>query len=96
MGGTGKIISMDRAEIISQLSDILEPWISDIDLVDEIGEETNLIIDLGLDSVGILQIVLGIEQKFGIKINNFELDSSLLSKMENMVNMIQGKLNEDN
>ncbi len=96
MAGTGKIANTDRMEIIDRLSDILEPWVTNIDPKDAVNEETNLILDLGLDSVGILQVVLGIEQEFGIKINNLELDSELLSKMRNMVNMIQRKLDEDN
>ncbi len=78
------------------MRDILEPWVSDMESIDGIGEETNLVTDLGLDSIGILQVILGIEKEFGISIENHELDSGLLSRMSNLVSMIQEKLYEDN
>jgi acyl carrier protein len=89
-------VKFGRHQIIGQLRDILEPWIPDVDLIDNIDEQTNLIADLGLDSVGILQVILGIEKEFGVSIKNYELDSRLLSAMGNLVNIIQEKLNEAN
>lgn len=91
-----KISKISRPEIIEQMRDILEPWVSDMESFDRIGEETNLVTDLGLDSIGILQVILGIEKEFGISIENHELDSGLLSRMSNLVSMIQEKLYEDN
>ena len=93
---TSKTEQIGRPEIIEQLRDILEPWVSDIDSFEKIGEETNLITDLGLDSIGILQVILGVEKEFGISIKQHELDSELLSRMGNLVSMIQKKLYEDN
>lgn len=93
---TSKIGKIGRPEIIEQLRDILEPWVSDIDSIAKIGEETNLVTDLGLDSIGILQVILGVEKEFGISIEQHELDSGLLSRMGNLVSMIQEKLYEDN
>ncbi len=93
---TSSSVKFNRHQIIEQLRDILEPWVSDIDLIDSIGEETNLIADLGMDSIGILQVILGIEKEFSVSIKNYELDSQLLSMMGNLVNMIQEKLDEDN
>lgn len=75
---------------------ILEPWVSNIDLVGEVDEETNLITDLGLDSIGILQVTLSVEKEFGISINNSELDSQTFSVMGNLVNIIQNKMHENN
>ncbi|GAG62449.1 unnamed protein product [marine sediment metagenome] len=91
-----KISKISRPEIIEQMRDILEPWVSDMGSIDRISEETNLVTDLGLDSIGILQVILGIEKEFGISIENHELDSGLLSRMSNLVSMIQEKLYEDN
>ncbi|MHC4743411.1 MAG: acyl carrier protein [Planctomycetota bacterium] len=87
---------MNRSEIIEQLRDILEPWVSDVDLIDEIGEDTDLVSDLGLDSIGILQVILGIEKTLGISIENHELDAEILSMTGNLVSLIQKKLDEDN
>ena len=94
--GTNRSVKFDRDQIVEQMRDILEPWIPDVDLVDSIGEETNLIADLGMDSVGVLQVILGIEKEFGVSIKNHEIDSQLLSMLGNLVNMIQEKLDEDN
>lgn len=91
-----KIEKVSRLEIIEQLCDILEPWVSDISVVDGIGEETNLVADLGLGSIDILQLVLGIEREFSVSIENHELDSQLLSTMGNVVSMIKRKLHEAN
>lgn len=91
-----KITIITRTEILKRLSCILEPWISDIDLLDIISEQANLITDLGLDSVGILQVVLGIEKEFDILLENNELDSQVFSVMTNLVNLIEEKINEDN
>ena len=89
-------INVTRPQIIRQMCDILEPWVSDTDLIDTICEETNLIRDLGLDSIGILQVILQTEKIFGISIENDELDSEIFSKMGNLVSMIQEKMYEDN
>jgi acyl carrier protein len=91
-----RIEKLDRIQIIEQLHEIVEPWISDSNLIDDINEKTNLIADLGIDSIGILQLILGIEREYGISIKNHELDSRLLSMMGNLVDLIQSKLNEDN
>ena len=91
-----RIEKSDKEYIIEQLRDMVEPWASDSDLIDDINEKTNLIADLGIDSIGILQMILSIEREFGISIKNHELDSRLLSMMGNLVSLIQSKLNEDN
>lgn len=96
MAEASRTNSMNRPEIIEQLCDILEPWVSDIDLIDEIGEDTDLVSDLGLDSIGILQVILGIEKTLGISIENHELDSEILSMTGNLVSLIQKKFNENN
>lgn len=82
----------DRAEILKTLAVILEPWLDDIDEADSLNEDTDLLSDLGLDSVAILQLVLGIENQFGVTIKDSELDSDVFSKMKNLIDIIEGKL----
>ena len=93
---TSRIGKISNPEIIEHLRDILEPWVSDFDSIEKIGEETNLVTDLGLDSIGILQVILGVEKEFDISIEQHEIDSGLLSRMGNLVSMIQKKLHENN
>ena len=93
---TGKTEPIERSEIIERLSEILEPWVSDIDSIEKIGEHTNLITDLGLDSIGVLQVILGAEKEFGISIDEQELESETFSLMGNLDGIIESKLNENN
>lgn len=93
---TGKTEPIERSEIIERLSEILEPWVSDTDSIEEIGEHTNLITDLGLDSIGVLQVILGAEKEFGISIDEQELESETFSLMSNLVGIIESKLYENN
>ncbi len=83
----------NRTEILKILGLILEPWLDDMTLLNEL---TNLLADIGLDSVVILQLVLSIEDEFNIAIKDSELDSEVFSKMENLIDIIEGKINEAN
>ena len=86
----------NKNTIAKRLNILLEPWLEKISNNKPINEQTNLLTDLGLDSVAILHLVLGIEKEFDITINNQELDSTLFSKMINLIDMIEKKLNETN
>jgi len=86
--------SLTREEILGQTRLLLEPWLDDSEDADEINEEVNLLTGLGLDSVAILQLILGIEKEFGVTIKDSELDSDVFSKMANLIDIIEGKLNE--
>ncbi len=86
----------ERAEIIERMRNILEPWVFNAALIDKISEKTNLITDLGLDSIGILQMILGVEKEFGISIETNELDSETFSIMGNLLEIIEKKLYENN
>ncbi|HUT31195.1 MAG TPA: phosphopantetheine-binding protein [Sedimentisphaerales bacterium] len=85
-----------RPQIITRLREILEPWVSDADLLDDITERTNMIAELGLDSIGILQVVIGAEKTFGISISDRELDSDTFAMMGNFVSLVQKKIYENN
>ena len=90
---TGKRQLTDRADILKTLRTILEAWLDDTDLA-SLDEQTSLLGDLGLDSVAILQLVLGIEKEFNVTIKDHELDSEVFSKMANLIDIIEDKLNE--
>jgi len=88
--------NLTRKEILEQTYLLLEPWLNDIDESDQINEEANLLADMGLDSVAILQLILEIEKQFNITIQDNELDSDVFSKMANLIDIIEGKVNETN
>jgi len=91
-----KGINLSRKKILNQLRTLLESWLDDTDSITEIVEETNLLTDLRIDSVGILQFVLGVEKEFKISIKDYELDSEVFSRMSSFIDIIEGKLHENN
>jgi acyl carrier protein len=91
-----KKASLTRQEILGHVRLLLEPWVSDAGLINRVSEQTNLIADLGLDSVGILQVILAVEKEFDISIKDQELDSQMFSKLSNFINFIAAKIYEDN
>jgi acyl carrier protein len=91
---TGKTQNVSRKDILERLGAMLGPWVSQPEAMDGLTEQTNLISDLGLDSIGILQVVLGAEKQFGISIDERELDAETFSRMGNLVNIIEKKIYE--
>lgn len=57
---------MTREEIISGLREVIAVVKPKLDQ-SRIGEESNLITDLGIDSLSMLMLSLGAESKFGIQ-----------------------------
>lgn len=56
--------------------------------------ETDLINDLGLDSIMSLELIVEIEVKYGLEIDENELKSSIFSNLGNFVNFIAVKIQQ--
>ena len=82
-----------KEEIFEYLRNIIAEK-AGLDDAEEIRLESNLITDVGLDSVGILQIILDVENEYKIKIDNDELDGEIFSKFGNFVKLVARKTNE--
>ena len=66
---------MTREEIIEKLKLILKYTVSNSEeLLPKLTEESDLYTDLGLSSVGMLYIVIAIEEMFNIKFDNVNFD----------------------
>ncbi len=64
-------MALSRNEIKEKLGDILSMAISDANIdISSIDESSNLVTDLGLNSVGVLYIVIAIEEFFNIEFEN--------------------------
>ena len=62
---------MTRAEIIEKLKSIILLAMPDSEeIIDNCTEESNLHTDLGLNSVGMLYVVIAIEEFFSIRFDN--------------------------
>lgn len=61
---------------------------------DEISNNTQLIgKGLGLDSVGVLELVVGLEQEFDIMFDDSEMNIELFENIGSLTNYINKKLN---
>jgi acyl carrier protein len=62
---------MSRSEIIEKLADVIQMAMPGTELdASTLSEDANLVNDLGLSSVGVLYIVIAIEEFFNIRFDN--------------------------
>ena len=70
---------MSQEEIIEQLKDIIKPYVQNKEAFDALTEDTDFINDLKINSANLVDIILDIEEKYDIAIDN--------QAMERMVNV---------
>lgn len=83
---------MDKATIIEQLKAIVKPFVANQEAFESIDENTDFIADLNINSANLVDIVLDVEDAFGIVI-----DDQSMAKMLNVkatLNIIETKLAE--
>ncbi|MDQ0969736.1 acyl carrier protein [Flavobacterium sp. W4I14] len=61
---------MNKEEIIEALKKIVEPYSDEVSALANIDENTDFINDLKINSANLVDIVLDIEEKFNIEIDN--------------------------
>jgi len=70
---------MDREQALEQLKNIVKPYIQNQEAFDSLSEETDFINDLKINSANLVDVILDIEEKFDIMIDN--------ESMKQMVNV---------
>lgn len=80
---------MTMDEILAELSEIISEC---TDQDGEIGEETDLLLDLGLDSVEVFQVIVRTEEEFGIEFDDVDLLSENFSEIGSFCRLIQKEL----
>ena len=84
---------MQKEEIIKELKEIVKPYIQNQAAFDSLTENTDFINDLKINSANLVDVILDIEEKYNIVIDN--------DSMERMVNVkaameiIEAKLSEE-
>ncbi|MBR5779356.1 MAG: acyl carrier protein [Clostridia bacterium] len=64
-------MAMSRSEIFEKLNEVINMVMPALDVTEtEITEDSNLVNDIGLSSVGILYVVIAIEEFFGIRFDD--------------------------
>lgn len=82
---------MDKLEIISDLKLVLTPYAEDKAALENLNGETDFIKDLKMNSANLVDVVLDVEEKFNIEIDNDSMSKMLTVKAA--VEVITLKLN---
>ncbi|WP_269222899.1 MULTISPECIES: phosphopantetheine-binding protein [Flavobacterium] len=75
---------MDREIALEQLKEIVKPYVQDQESFDSLTEETTFINDLKINSANLVDVILDIEEKFDIMIDNESME-----KMANVKTAIE-------
>ncbi|MFF5382536.1 acyl carrier protein [Pedobacter suwonensis] len=71
---------MNKEEIIEILKTIIEPYSEEVTALAHIDENTDFINDLKINSANLVDIVLDVEEKFNIEIDNDSMAKMLTVK----------------
>lgn len=83
---------MDKATIIEKLKTIVKPFVKNEEAFNSINENTDFITDLNINSANLVDIVLDVEDAFGIAIDNQSMEKMLNVKAT--LEIIETKLGE--
>ena len=84
---------MSRSEIIEKLKEVIKMATgSDDSTLVEINENSSLVTDLGLNSVGVLYVVIAIEEFFSIQFDDVGFGD--FSTVGSVIDYIEKKVNE--
>ncbi len=71
---------MNKSELIDDLKEIIKPYIQDETAFGQLTEDTHFIDDLKINSANLVDIVLDVEDKFDILIEDDEMENMLTVK----------------
>jgi acyl carrier protein len=83
---------MDKEELINRLKSIVSNYAQDQNALETISEDTDFIKDLKINSANLVDVVLDIEEEFGIVIDNQSMEKMLDIKAS--MDIISQKLTE--
>jgi len=83
---------MDQNALISAIKDIVKPYTKNEEALNNISENTDFIKDLQINSANLVDIILDVEEKFNIVIDNDSMERMLNVKAA--MEIIESKLGE--
>jgi acyl carrier protein len=83
---------MDRIELIARLKTIVSNYAQDQTALEAIDEHTDFIKDLKINSANLVDVVLDVEEEFGIVIDNQSMEKML--DVQSSMDVIEQKLSE--
>ena len=81
---------MTNKELIASLQKIIKPYVQDQEAFKNLSEETDFINDLKINSANLVDIILDVEDKFDIEIDNESMEKMLSVKAA--IDIIETKL----
>ena len=82
----------EEIEMIEALRIIVKPYIQDQEAFDNLKEETDFISDLKINSANLVDVILDIEERFDIEIDNESMNTMLNVKVA--IEVINTKISE--
>lgn len=82
----------EEIEMIEALRIIVKPYIQDQEAYDNLNEETDFISDLKINSANLVDVILDIEERFDIEIDNESMNTMLNVKAA--IEVINTKISE--
>lgn len=67
----------DKQEMINELKQIIKPYIQDETAFENLNEDTDFINDLKINSANLVDIILDIEDKYDVMVDNDSMDKML-------------------
>lgn len=83
---------MNKQETIEQLKEIIKPYIQNQEAFDVLTEKTDFINDLRINSANLVDVILDIEEKYKIVIDNESMERML--DVKSALEIIETKLSE--
>lgn len=81
----------DKARMIAELKTIIKPYVQDQEAFGNLSEDTDFINDLKVNSANLVDIILDIEDKYDIEIDNESMEKMLTVKAA--LEVVNDKLN---
>ena len=82
----------EKTEMIAELKELVKPYIQNQEAFDNLNEDTDFINDLKINSANLVDVILDIEEKFDLEIDNESMDKMLNVKAA--IEVINTKISE--
>jgi len=83
-------MKMDKEELLAELKVIVTPYTQDLTALEQLTEHTDFIKDLQINSANLVDVVLDLEEKFDIEIDNDSMTKML--DIKSAIAIIEEKL----
>ncbi|PTS97557.1 acyl carrier protein [Pedobacter sp. HMWF019] len=83
---------MNKEELLSRLKVIVSNYTQNKEALDSINEDTDFLKDLKINSANLVDVVLDVEEEFGIEIDNLSMEKML--NVRAAIEIIETKLHE--